>query len=122
MTEKLPNSNSDANDADRADRTWMPQVRFARSARSASLASLFLATTTLASCRPSNAATKADDFTVTVIAGGLDTPWDMEWGPDSMLWVSERPGRISRIDPRTGGRTLAGTVQGVRATGESGLT
>jgi glucose/arabinose dehydrogenase len=51
---------------------------------------------------------------------GLDTPWDLAWGPDGMLWVSERGGRISRVDPRSGARTTVGQLA-VAESGESGL-
>jgi glucose/arabinose dehydrogenase len=61
-----------------------------------------------------------EDFTVTTLATGLTTPWDMEWGPDSMIWVSERGGHISRIDPASGRRTAAGNLV-VRESGEGGL-
>ena len=64
---------------------------------------------------------QAAEFEATVVTSGLDTPWDMIWGPDSMIWVSERGGRISRIDPRSGRRTTLGEVDGVVARGESGL-
>ena len=57
---------------------------------------------------------------VSVVASGLDTPWDLQWGPDGRLWVAERGGRISRIDPATGARTTAGTLV-VTESGESGL-
>ena len=63
----------------------------------------------------------ATEYDATVITTGLDVPWDMTWGPDSMIWVSERGGRISRVDPKTGKRTTAGEVAGVVARGESGL-
>jgi len=59
-------------------------------------------------------------FTVTTLVSGLATPWDLVWGPDSMIWVSERGGTISRVDPRTGNRTVAGKLT-VRESGESGL-
>jgi hypothetical protein len=65
---------------------------------------------------------QAQEFDATVITTGLDTPWDMTWGPDSMIWLSERGGRISRIDAKTGRRTTAGEVDGVSQRGESGLT
>jgi aldose sugar dehydrogenase len=61
------------------------------------------------------------DFTATVVTGGLDTPWDMVWGPDGMIWVSERGGRISRVNASTGARITAGTVTGVYQNGEGGL-
>jgi len=73
-----------------------------------------------AAARPASAAAAAD-FTATVLVGNLDTPWDMVWGPDGMIWVSERGGRISRVDPRSGARTTVGTVAGVYRSGEGGL-
>jgi glucose/arabinose dehydrogenase len=36
------------------------------------------------------------------VAEGLTLPWGMVWGPDNWLWVTERYGRISRIDPESG--------------------
>jgi len=62
----------------------------------------------------------AEGFTVTTLASGLVTPWDLVWGPDSMIWVSERGGRISRVDPATGRRAVAGAIA-VRESGEGGL-
>lgn len=35
---------------------------------------------------------------------GLWVPWDMVWGPDNHIWLTERPGMVSRIDPETGER------------------
>lgn len=64
---------------------------------------------------------QAADYDATVITTGLDVPWDLAWGPDGMIWVSERGGRISRIDPKSGKRTTAGEAAGVVARGESGL-
>ena len=61
-----------------------------------------------------------DPFVVTVVASGLDTPWDLAWGPDGMIWFSERGGRISRLDPATGAHALAGSIS-VSQTGEGGL-
>lgn len=57
---------------------------------------------------------------VETLVTGLDTPWDLVWGPDEHLWVSERAGRISRVDPETGERTLVGELD-VTESGESGL-
>ncbi len=30
------------------------------------------------------------------------TPWEIQWGPDDHLWVTERQGRVMRVDPITG--------------------
>lgn len=57
---------------------------------------------------------------VTTVARGLDTVWDLAWGPDGSIWFSERGGAISRLDPATGRVTKAGTIA-VAESGESGL-
>ena len=65
-------------------------------------------------------APRVESFAVSTLVTGLATPWDLAWGPDAMIWVSERGGRISRIDPASGRRTTAGTIA-VRESGEGGL-
>ncbi|WP_400192333.1 PQQ-dependent sugar dehydrogenase [Hymenobacter sp. B81] len=52
---------------------------------------------------------------------GLDTPWELLWGPDDFLWLTERGGRISRINPATGQLLPLLTLPDVTETGESGL-
>ena len=64
---------------------------------------------------------QSSEFTASVVASGLDTPWDLVWGPDGMIWVSERGGRISRVDPANGRRTIAGELADVQEIGEGGL-
>jgi glucose/arabinose dehydrogenase len=61
-----------------------------------------------------------EDFSIAVAATGLDTPWDLAWGPDGMIWISERGGRISRMDASSGVRSVAGTLS-VLQSGEGGL-
>lgn len=84
----------------------------------ASLSCLVLATN--ADCAPQSEAPTQQPFTVTTVVSGLDTPWDLAWAPDGTIWFSERGGRISRVDPATGQRTIAGTLE-VRQSGEGGL-
>ncbi|HEX8428741.1 PQQ-dependent sugar dehydrogenase [Hymenobacter sp.] len=55
------------------------------------------------------------------LTSNLDTPWELLWGPDNFLWMTERAGRISRIDPNTGQLFPLLTVTDVTETGESGL-
>ncbi|MEJ7693559.1 PQQ-dependent sugar dehydrogenase [Daejeonella sp.] len=38
----------------------------------------------------------------TVIASGLDVPWEITWGPDKKIWITEQKGVVSRIDPVSG--------------------
>ncbi|MCC8190544.1 MAG: dehydrogenase, partial [Planctomycetes bacterium] len=53
----------------------------------------------------------APDFDGYVLTDGLDFPWEMLWGPDDHLWVSERHGRrITRVDPATGEKRTAGII------------
>ena len=47
-------------------------------------------------------------FEMKVLATGLDWPWEVTWGPDDHLWVTERVGRkIVRVDPQTGDTKVA---------------
>jgi glucose/arabinose dehydrogenase len=55
------------------------------------------------------------------VATGLDTPWEIIWGPDNHIWVSERYGRISRINPTTGVITPLLTIADAVENGEGGL-
>lgn len=42
-------------------------------------------------------------FSARVLTTGLSNPWEITWGPDSMLWVTERSsGEVTRVDPFTG--------------------
>jgi len=58
---------------------------------------------------------------VETVVTGLVTPWDLAWGPDGQIWVTERGGRVSRVNPTTGQRTTAGEVPSVSENGEGGL-
>lgn len=53
-----------------------------------------------------------------VLISGLENPWELTWGPDNMLWVTERTGkRISRVDPASGEQKVAITIDEVSAPG-----
>jgi PQQ-dependent dehydrogenase (s-GDH family) len=50
-------------------------------------------------------------FTKRVLASGLGNPWEVTWGPDGFLWVTERSAfRVTRIDPSAGSAHVALTV------------
>jgi len=42
------------------------------------------------------------ELTSRVVTDSLDIPWEIIWGPDDHIWMTERFGRVSRIDPETG--------------------
>jgi aldose sugar dehydrogenase len=56
---------------------------------------------------------------------GIDIPWEIVWGPDDHIWFTERVGRISRLNPETGVRTvvlnLVGTVHQASESGMLGM-
>ncbi len=56
-----------------------------------------------------------------VLTQGLSYPWDILWGPNNKLWVTERGGKISTVDPTTGTATLMFTITEVASQGEGGL-
>lgn len=39
---------------------------------------------------------------ISVVAKGLNVPWEITWGPDDKIWMTEQHGEISKIDPKTG--------------------
>jgi PQQ-dependent dehydrogenase (s-GDH family) len=53
-------------------------------------------------------------FNLRIVASGLANPWEVTWGPDNHLWITERTAfRVTRIDPATGTRRVAVTLDGV---------
>src|SRR5262245_34205667 len=59
----------------------------------------------------------AERFTMRVLASGLEGPWEVAWGPDQMLWVTERTGRrVIRINPTDGSRTTLVNIPEVNTT------
>jgi len=62
-------------------------------------------------------------FTTRVVASGLEDPWEVTYGADGYLWVTERVGkRVLRIDPADGTRTVVATIDEVQQRlGQDGL-
>ncbi|WP_443060956.1 PQQ-dependent sugar dehydrogenase [Streptomyces sp. NBC_00464] len=59
---------------------------------------------------------------VSTLTEGLDSPWGLAELPDGDLLVSSRDkGTITRINAKSGKKTLLGTVPGVAPAGEGGL-
>ena len=52
-----------------------------------------------------------EHFSTRVLVSGLEGPWEVAWGPDQQLWVTERTGRrVVRINPADGTRSVAVTI------------
>src|SRR5215831_15169321 len=56
-----------------------------------------------------------------VIVSNLNFPWEILWGPDNYIWMTERGGRVSRVNPATGTVTPLLTISDVVSVGEGGL-
>lgn len=53
-------------------------------------------------------------FTTRVVASGFEDPWEVIWGPDGYLWITERVGkRVVRVNPTDGSRHVAVTIDEV---------
>lgn len=56
-----------------------------------------------------------------IVKKGLQHVWELTWGPDNHIWITERDGRLSRIDPVNGNTSFSFTIPDVVARGEGGL-
>ena len=73
---------------------------------------------TLAQDTPASVVTGTQQFDMKVLTTGLKGPWEITWGPDNYLWVTERTGgRIDRINPADGSKTVAIKIAEVSAPG-----
>ena len=72
---------------------------------------------------PGTSLAAAPSPSATTVQGGLVIPWDVAFGPDGQMFVTERPGRVRvYANGRPGAALLATTaIGGVRAEGEAGL-
>jgi glucose/arabinose dehydrogenase len=56
------------------------------------------------------------------VIGGLDVPWEIKWGPDNYLWVTERSGIVSRVNVESGDQSIILSLAGqLYDQSESGL-
>ena len=71
-------------------------------------------------CRNNHSKTTPTDGT-RIVRSGLNYPWEIIWGKDDHIWMTERGGKISRIDPATGNSTFSFTIPDVESNNEGGL-
>ena len=89
-----------------------------RSLAVAVLCGLSVLVTVIAQDGPETVVRGTKQFRQTEVITGLAGPWELTWGPDNMLWVTERTGkRITRVHPETGERKVAVTIDEVSAPG-----
>jgi aldose sugar dehydrogenase len=96
--------------------SWHGKDLPARCARVALIATLIACdSATDGSAQPPNA-----ELTTDVVATNLDTVWELVWGSDGFIWMTERGGRVSRVNPQSGAVSVVGQVA-VSEIGEGGL-
>lgn len=64
-----------------------------------------------------------ESFVSRVVAGNLAAPWEITWGPDGFLWITERVGkRVTRVNPTDGSVSVAVSIDEVyQALAQDGL-
>ena len=89
-----------------------------RTVVAAALCGLIVFVTLIAQDGPESVVRGTKQFRQTEVVTGLDWPWEVTWGADNMLWVTEREGkRITRVNPATGDKKVAIEIDEVSAPG-----
>ncbi len=52
----------------------------------------------------------AQSFIRTELPTEVTRPWEITYGPDDHLWLTEKEGKVSRVDPNTGTKTVVFTA------------
>jgi len=71
--------------------------------------------------KPNEEPAGAVEIKDSVIVSNLNFPWEILCGPDNFIWMTERGGKISRVNPATGAVSSVLTITEVESTGEGGL-
>ena len=56
-----------------------------------------------------------------VLRSDLNHPWEILWGKDNHIWMTERQGKVSKINPADGRTVFSYTIPDVVSRGEGGL-
>ncbi len=55
--------------------------------------------------QPATLALENDTLEVSTLINNLDVPWEILWGPDNFIWMTERGVTLCRLNPDTGHKT-----------------
>ena len=69
----------------------------------------------------SNADNETKTDSVRTVLAGLNFPWEILWGKDDHIWMTERKGKISKIDPATGKIVFSTFITEVVSNNEGGM-
>jgi len=64
---------------------------------------------------------KCTELQTRQVVGGLQFLWEILWRPDNFIWMTERGGKISRVNPQTGAVQALLTILHIYSDGEGGL-
>ncbi|WP_423066810.1 glucose/sorbosone family PQQ-dependent dehydrogenase [Devosia sp. CN2-171] len=82
------------------------------------LTAVLTAAPALAQGTPDSAVVGTKQFEMKELTNGLEGPWEITWGPDGWLWVTERTGgKITRVNPADGTKQVAIDIEEVSAPG-----
>jgi len=56
------------------------------------------------------------NLTTETLVSNLNFPWEILWGPDNFIWMTERQGKVSRVNPQTGQVIPVATITEVAST------
>ncbi|MBA4140974.1 MAG: hypothetical protein H0X70_10850, partial [Segetibacter sp.] len=59
-----------------------------------------------------------NDISANILTANLTNVWELVWGPDKKLWITERDGKVRRVDPVTGNVTVIKNIDEVKSRGE----
>jgi aldose sugar dehydrogenase len=59
--------------------------------------------------------------TIRTVKNNLNFPWEILWGKDDFIWMTERGEKISKVNPKTGDVAFTSTLSDVVSNGEGGL-
>jgi PQQ-dependent dehydrogenase (s-GDH family) len=88
------------------------------------LCAIAILAASLASAQDSAIVTNGpESFAMRIVATGFDGPWELTWGPDGHLWITERRARrVVRVNPEDGARNTILTLPEVhQSVGQDGL-
>ncbi len=58
---------------------------------------------------------------IRIVKTGLNHPWEILWSKDNHIWMTERDGKVSCIDPVSGNTVFSYIIDEVEPMGEGGL-
>jgi aldose sugar dehydrogenase len=75
-------------------------------------------------CTKNSNTTVVDDWptdSIRTVKNNLNYPWEILWGKDDFIWMTERGGKISKVNPKTGEVAFTHSITEVVSNGEGGL-